>query len=449
MQKSKYYKEHYGGSTSLYDYDKEYNSMCQGFDEPYPTIIPHQPRVIAIGDIHGDMELAIKFLKVGKLIEEVDNLDKEKKKEYLYKLEISRNSPSKLVLNEYDNDISNGVNQYNIVYRYYKINGVYYVKVNPTDNSVRLNSSNANIIGGANNIASNSRWFKWTGESTYVVQVGDQVDRCRPFGDETCKLEKTTLDDEDSDLEIMLFYDSLDKIAKFKGGRVFSLLGNHEIMNVQGDSRYVSYKGVRDHSPEPRSYDQGLNIREDAFKNVIAKKMACTRSTILIIGDYLFVHGGITLKMAYKYNSLDVNTIIRKYLHGSLQDNDDIGKLLNSSRFSPLWYRKLAYIEEDSNGVENNQCKTLLDPILKQINSKIVTDPIIKIKGMVIGHTPQFTVFNEGITKACNDRIIRVDIGASKAFDKFSTGVSKEAREAQVIEILTNNKNISSIKILI
>lgn len=444
MQKSKYYKEHYGGSTNLYDYDKEYISMCQGFDAPYPTIIPHQPRVIAIGDIHGDMELAIKFLKVAKLIEEVNinNLNNYKRKEYLYKLEISRNSPSKLVLNEYDNDISNGVNQYNIVYRYYKINGEYYVKVNPTNNSIKPNSLDANIIG------SNSRWFKWTGGSTYVVQVGDQVDRCRPFGDETCDLEKTTIEDEDSDLEIMLFYDSLDKIAKFKGGRLFSLLGNHEIMNVQGDNRYVSYKGIRDHSPEPRSYHQGLKIREDAFKNVIAKKMACTRSTILIIGDYLFVHGGITLKMAYKYNSLDVNTIIRKYLHGSLQDNDDLGRLLNSSRFSPLWYRKLAYIEEDSNGVENNQCKTLLDPILKQVNSKIVTEPIIKIRGMVIGHTPQFTVFDKGITKACNDRIIRVDIGASKAFKKFSAGVSSGARDAQVIEILTDDNKKTSVQIL-
>ena len=38
----------------------------------YPTIIPHKERIIAIGDIHGDMELAINFLKTAKVIQEVN-----------------------------------------------------------------------------------------------------------------------------------------------------------------------------------------------------------------------------------------------------------------------------------------------------------------------------------------------------------------------------------------
>ena len=76
---------------------------------------------------------------------------------------------------------------------------------------------NAKVIVNDNK----DKWFKWTGDDTYVVQVGDQIDRCRPIGNLSCKNKETTIDDEDSDLEIMLFYDSLDKIAIKKNGRVF------------------------------------------------------------------------------------------------------------------------------------------------------------------------------------------------------------------------------------
>jgi hypothetical protein len=77
-------------------------------------------------------------------------------------------------------------------------------------------------------------------------------------------------------------------------------------------------------------------------------------------------------------------------------------------------------------------------------------EPTIQIKGMVIGHTPQFTVFGSGITTACSNRIIRVDIGASTAFDSFSTNPSdKFAREPQVIEINTDlSTKKSTVKIL-
>ena len=42
--------------------------------------------------------------------------------------------------------------------------------------------------------------------------------------------------------------------------------------------------------------------------------MSCTRSTILVIGDYLFVHGGVAHKLAYKYTLLDINLISFDFL---------------------------------------------------------------------------------------------------------------------------------------
>ena len=452
-------------------YKNEFTQMCPNFDI-YPTVIQHQKRIIAIGDIHGDMNLAINFLKAGKLIEEIVNPDKLFKhhiKERIYKLKISKNNNIEGIdTNEsdktYQQTVNHTKNQFDVIYRYYKIgdksNAQYFVKIVQEDNNPKYKN---------NQCTQNcdfTRWFKWIGGQTHVVQVGDQIDRCRPFDGYTCK-DNITINDEDSDLEIMLFYDSLDRIAKKQGGRVFSLLGNHEIMNVTGDMRYVSHKGVKEYSPEPKEYNNGYNIRTNVFESVIAKKMACTRSTILVIGDYLFVHGGIAHKLAYNYKLIDVNSIVRRFLHGSLKNSSDLKTILNSSRHSPLWYRRLAYIPPDivNGNKPHGDCKQIYDPIVKKINemnfssnnnslfSSVSTDPTIQIKGMVIGHTPQFTVFNQGITTACSNRIVRTDIGGSTAFDYFAKEMNNPqtnlARIPQVMEITTNlQTKESTMKVL-
>src|SRR5439155_828335 len=62
----------------------------------------------------------------------------------------------------------------------------------------------------------------WTGGKATLVQVGDLLDRGpKPR-------------------EVMDLVMSLEKEAAKAGGRVVSLLGNHEMMNIMGDLRYVT-----------------------------------------------------------------------------------------------------------------------------------------------------------------------------------------------------------------
>jgi hypothetical protein len=62
----------------------------------------------------------------------------------------------------------------------------------------------------------------WTGNNRTLVQTGDLLDRGpKPR-------------------EVMDFLMSLQKEAAKKGGRVVVLLGNHEVMNIMGDLRYVT-----------------------------------------------------------------------------------------------------------------------------------------------------------------------------------------------------------------
>ena len=413
-------------------YDDLFKDQCENFDV-YPFIIPYKKRLIAIGDIHGDMNIAIKCLFAAKVILEVDinivlnNDFSTKIKEHKYKLKNISNDSIKLVKIikniTYKASLDTTINQFDLVFRYYKINNNYYVKI----------------------IQNNKlRWFKWTGDDTYVIQVGDQIDRCRPINGEKCTNKNLTINDEDSDNEIMLFYDSLHKLAKKHNGAVISLLGNHEIMNINGDLRYVSYLGLINYSQNKNNINDGIENRINSFKHIMSKRMACTRSTILIIGDYLFVHAGIALTLATKYKLFDINLIIRKYLLNSAYKHPALYTLLEDSKQSPLWYRELSFIPDDI-----NQCHDKFDPIISQINnniSSISTNPIIQIKGMIIGHTPNFTIFGSGITTACDNSLIRTDVGSSDAFNYFK---SESERVPQVVEILTNlDTKESSVKIL-
>jgi len=91
---------------------------------------------------------------------------------------------------------------------------------------------------------------RWAAGKTHFVQTGDILDR----GTETRPV-----------MELLM---RLEGEAKKAGGRVHSLLGNHEVMNVLGDLRYVSreeYKAFE--TPRSReTWDAFYRSRSDAAR---------------------------------------------------------------------------------------------------------------------------------------------------------------------------------------
>jgi hypothetical protein len=89
----------------------------------------------------------------------------------------------------------------------------------------------------------------WTGGKTTFVQVGDLLDR----GPKPREV-----------IDLMM---SLEREAVQAGGRVVSLLGNHEVMNIMGDLRYVTpmnYTSFADGNSEERqkaAYHEYVNWR--------------------------------------------------------------------------------------------------------------------------------------------------------------------------------------------
>ncbi|MEP6993753.1 MAG: metallophosphoesterase [Acidobacteriota bacterium] len=86
----------------------------------------------------------------------------------------------------------------------------------------------------------------WVGGQTVLVQVGDLIDRGPSM--------RGTLD----------FVMSLEQEAGKQGGRVVSILGNHEIMNITGDLRYVAsanYAEFADAGSEKRRAGAWIQVR--------------------------------------------------------------------------------------------------------------------------------------------------------------------------------------------
>jgi Calcineurin-like phosphoesterase len=297
---------------------------------------------------------------------------------------------------------------------------------------------------------------KWIGKDTYVVQVGDQLDSCRPYekkcdvpdSDNLSSFSETSAED----VRILELFTELDEQAQKDGGAVISLLGNHEIMNVMGNLNYVSYNDVqkfkdyKDPKNQSLKFDTPKDARIHAFKpgNEYAELMACTRVPAIIIGSFIFVHAGFINKFLEKLNMngrpdlYKISYILRKWLLGIIDKNNVIN-IISSARYSLFWDRILGSIPPDMNN-DYPQCVDYLNKALD----------VFQVDKMIIGHTPQFFTHNMGINKTCDDKLWRVDFGGSFGFHKFDkefkkNGNSINLRNAQVLKII-NDKEIVILK---
>lgn len=344
-------------------------------------IFPKVEKLIAIGDIHGDLVIAIKCLKLAGVI----------------------------------------------------------------SNSIPNNTKNINSI-------------KWTGGKTHVVQLGDQIDRVRPnalVNDLCPDNDDGICEDEGSDLKIITLFNNLHKQALKVGGACYSILGNHELMNVDGDFRYVSPMEFREFgnffkaskSIKNGSYPYGFKERKEAFQcgGSIATKLANTRFSILQIGGWVFVHGGLTPVMAEQYTFNDINKNIKNWLIGCKKSEtlNNVNNIYHreDDTNSPFWSRMFSDNEEWVDGISES---SFYETIIKA-NKKNKRNKKNEIKGMIVGHSPQF-MYNKGINSACNSRLWRVDVGMSRAFGPIDKNDEDYAnRKAQVL-LIKNDSNFIIIK---
>lgn len=347
-------------------------------------------------------------------------------------------------LNERDNFINNEYNNFCKGYSYTPaiMGKVHRIIVFPDIHGDFEMAKKLLIASGVARFNKNNN-YEWIGGNAYVVQVGDQIDRCRPVAGLPCTNPNTTYNDEASDIKILTMFTDLHNQAIKYGGAVISLLGNHEIMNAMGEMAYVSYQGLKEfeHYKDPHrpnmKFSSGEEAREHAFApgNQYGKMLGCTRVPAVIIGSNLFVHAGIVngLIREIDLRGIDdfeaINIAIRKWLLGIL-DLKYVINIIDGSKNSMFWTRVLGSIPPDT---------SLSNPICSQNIGKVLK--MFKIGKMVIGHTPQSFAHNDDINGTCDNTVWRVDNGSSAAFSRFdpvymTTGKPVHSRRLQWLEII-------------
>lgn len=125
-------------------------------------------------------------------------------------------------------------------------------------------------------------------QGTVVVQLGDQVDSRRrdsaPGGGGGGARPHACGAGLERDLGVLRFFDRLGEEARAAGGDVFSLLGNHELMNSLG---YLSYADVcRDCEAErARLFRRGAPLACELARS--------RRAALRLGGRLLFCHAGV------------------------------------------------------------------------------------------------------------------------------------------------------------
>jgi hypothetical protein len=250
---------------------------------------------------------------------------------------------------------------------------------------------------------------RWAGGPTMLIQTGDVLDR----GDHSRK----TLD----------LLRRLEREARSAGGRVIALVGNHEVMRLAGDWRYVSpgefaafrtadsielRDDVRQQmaaaaAARARADKQPFDaarFREEFFRDVpigfIEMRQAFApagdygrwlreRRAIVKVNGVLFLHGGISDGVA-SLGCAGINQTVTSDMKSMPGAPEQLATLLSTREAGPLWYRGLATDPEET-------FEPSLESILQRMGARAI----------VIGHTP---VVGRVATRF-GGRVLQIDSG--------------------------------------
>jgi hypothetical protein len=264
---------------------------------------------------------------------------------------------------------------------------------------------------------------KWTGGATHLVQTGDVLDR----GPDS--------------LKAMEYLRRLTREAERAGGRVHALIGNHEVMRLLEDYRYV-HPGEYDAFKTANSQDLRQRLADQAAPADRARILAFplgmiemaqafkpeenyggylrSLNTTVRINGIVFVHGGISPPVA-KMNCQAINDAVRREIG---RDYDKTRRTpeptLAAGENGPLWYRGLALEPEG---------------FAPQVDAILAAQ---KARAIVVGHS----VAAGTIGTRFNGKVYTIDTGMQSAYVPEGKPAALEIKGAVITAIYLDRREI-------
>lgn len=185
--------------------------------------------------------------------------------------------------------------------------------------------------------------LNWTFGNNHLILVGDFFDR---------GLQVTEC--------LWLIY-KLENEAEKQGGKVHFLLGNHEMMNLKGQFKYVRDKYKDNADTLKLDYGKWYSI------NSALGQWLRSKNGVEKIGDLLFVHAGLRKDFPANYTIQEINSNIRLAIDKQYKKGQQSNDIFIGSE-SPIWYRGISTQEESPKNIEQTLSR-------------------FKANKMIVGHT--------------------------------------------------------------
>jgi hypothetical protein len=230
--------------------------------------------------------------------------------------------------------------------------------------------------------------YKWTFGTGHLVLNGDFFDR---------GLHVT---------ECLWLVYHLEQEALKAGGYVHFILGNHEIMNMNGDLRYMRNK-----------YYENTYIIKEAYSNWYTPdtelgRWLQSKNIVEKIGPYLFTHGGISQEVATNKADIEkINSTARDFYYKeakALECKDEFLVSLFGDKTSPFWYR--GYVSETIDEAVLNTILTKYDVSKIVVGHSLVDDVRYFYNGKVIAIDTKHSSGDAEALLIDSDKEYRVDI---------------------------------------
>jgi hypothetical protein len=209
--------------------------------------------------------------------------------------------------------------------------------------------------------------LNWKFGKGHLVLLGDFVDRGKYV------------------TQVLWLIYKLEQQAKKSGGKVHYLLGNHEVMDLMDDYRFVDirYKIL--------AYKSGIRLDDFYSNQTEFGAWLRTKNTIIKLGDIIFVHAGISDSILNRNLSITrINNIVRQSIASPDAKITRTGSLILYD-YGVFWFR--GHITE-----QDNYGKTPLYSVTRVLS-------YYNADKLVVGHS-----IVDDISTDYGGRIIRLDV---------------------------------------